>query len=206
MIDPASLRCVALSPGAGAEAAVIEAIERALARGATAIWLRERERDPESRRRLAIRAREATRRAGTALWIAGDVALAAEIGADAVHLGFRDPTPAVVRARCIPDLAIGYSAHDPLDRAAIEASDHVTLSPFAATGKGHPSPPPLGAERFAALRALVPRPVVALGGIDETNAALAIRAGADGVAVLRACERLDSVLAALRSAPPRPRS
>lgn len=201
MIDRARLRCVALTPGAGAEAAVIATIETALSRGATSIWLRERARTSDARERLARVARDLTRAAGASLWISGDVELALVVGADSVHLGFRDVSPRSLRNRGLEALAIGFSAHDPLavdfDWDAIEASDYVTLSPFAATAKEHGSLPPLGARRFEELVARIDVPVVALGGIDETNAATAIRAGAAGVAVLRAVPRLDHIVAAM---------
>ena len=58
------------------------------------------------------------------------------------------------------------------------------LSPmFASPRKGEP----LGVARFRTLRASVPSMhVLALGGIDASNAAIAREAGADGVAVIRA--------------------
>lgn len=199
-MESSRLRLIALTPGAGSETEVLANVDHALARGATAIWLRERHRPPSSIRELAVHARARTRAFGAALIVAGDAELAQSVDADAVHLGFRDERPEAVRNRAGWRISIGFSAHDPLDLPAISASDYVTLSPFAATPKvGLPSTAPstpLTPERFAELRRTIRVPVVALGGIDEENAALALRCGADGIAVRRAVERL-SLLAAI---------
>lgn len=201
-MEKSRLRLIALTPGAGSETEVLATIDRALADGATAIWLRERHRTVSSIRDLAFEARTRTRQHGAALLVAGDAELAQTVGADAVHLGFRDDRPEVVRKRLGSSCSIGFSAHDPLDLPAITASDYVTLSPFAATPKeGSPSTPPskpLTPERFAELRRTIHLPVVALGGIDEENAALALGSGADGIAVRRAVDRLSRLAAIVR--------
>ena len=46
--------------------------------------------------------------------------------------------------------------------------------------------PPLGLEGLRAICAHVDVPVVAIGGVDASNAAACIQAGAAGVAVIRA--------------------
>ena len=46
--------------------------------------------------------------------------------------------------------------------------------------------PPIGLEGLREIAAAVATPVVAIGGIDASNAADCIRAGAVGVAVIRA--------------------
>ncbi len=157
--------------------------------GATALWIRERALDDERLFALARAARTAADRSGGVVWISGRVDIARRAGLDAVQLGFRDVRPDAVSAADRMGLSVGYSAHDPLEEISIQAADHVTLAPLFATDPSLAKSPPLGVERFATLRARIARPVVALGGIDRTNAALAMRAGADGVAVLRAVAR-----------------
>ncbi|MEO7096769.1 MAG: thiamine phosphate synthase, partial [Polyangiales bacterium] len=81
---------------------------------------------------------------------------------------------------------VSRSCHDErsLAEAEDEGLDFVTLSPVhASPGKGEP----LGVARFSSLRRAHPSlHVLALGGIDATNVDEAKRAGADGVAVIRA--------------------
>jgi thiamine-phosphate pyrophosphorylase len=96
-----------------------------------------------------------------ALVVAGDVRLAAVLGAG-VHLrGGRWPGP--IRRRGL----ITSSAHDgsELRRACQNRADLVFLSPAFATAS-HPGEGALGACRWSALARLARCPVAALGGID----------------------------------------
>ena len=75
--------------------------------------------------------------------------------------------------------------------------DYVGTGPFyeTRTDKGKPV---LGAERFAAVAALSPVPVVGIGGITPENARAVLDAGADGVAMMRSISGADDVEAAAR--------
>ncbi len=199
------LRCVVVTAGSGVLDAILTSARQALSHGATAVWLRERQRSDSERRVAAETLRKLCDHHGAGLIVAGDVELAIACRADAVHLGFRDERIESVRARCGHRLLLGFSAHDtsdPRDHDAIAHADYVTLSPFATTPKDQWPLPPLGAQRFREVRASLACPVVALGGIDATNAAAAIAAGADGVAVRRAITDIAAirveVLAALQ--------
>ena len=116
-----------------------------------------------------------------------DPALAAEVGADGVHIGEDDGSPAAARARIGADAIIGVSCYGDLDRAVAAVS---AGADYVAFGSFHAS-----ATKPAARRAdlsLLPRaralrvPVVAVGGIDAANAGALFAAGADAVAVVSA--------------------
>lgn len=198
MIPRESLLLVVASPGQGSVADVLDNCAKAIAGGATSYWLRERQRERAGSYQLARQVRDACAKAGVALWIAGDVDLAVAVGADSVHLGFRDESPSQVRRRLGTPrrLGIGFSAHDPLDEEAIGAADHVTLSPLFATEKTFPHPP-LGEARFAALVKRITVPVVALGGISANGVERAMAAGASGVAVMRGVAEIAEIRARL---------
>lgn len=120
-----------------------------------------------------------------------DVALAA--GADGVHVGQDDMSPADARRLLGPDAIIGLSVKTlaqaraaPLDLLSYVAIGGV----FATSSKDNPDPP-IGLEGLqsivAEVRGRAPGyPVGAIAGIDETNAADVIAAGADGIAVISA--------------------
>lgn len=186
-MDRATLRLLVVTPGDGEVTRLPRLAEQSFAGGATALWVRERAFTPAVLRVLLRDLLPIARAHAAALIVSGEVALAAELGLDAVHLGFRDAPPATLR-RQRPGLALplGFSAHDPLDRQAIAAADYVTLSPVFATPAKRDLVPPLGLARFAALVEGIACPVVALGGIDVGTAADLIRAGASGVCVMRA--------------------
>lgn len=114
-----------------------------------------------------------------------DVAAAAGVGC---HIGQSDLPPSAARAILGEDAILGLSI-DHIDQVpAIDPAclDYVAHGPFAATGTKADAGKPVGAEGIERARAQTTLPLVAIGGIDATNAADAIRAGADGVAVVSA--------------------
>jgi thiamine-phosphate pyrophosphorylase len=120
------------------------------------------------------------------VWIAEDLELALEVGADGVHLG-SGATPeraAAVRAK---GLWLSVACHSVAEVAARErelGADSVFLSPiFETPGKGAP----LGlAALEEATRTRTKTRIVALGGITPERAAACFEAGADAVAAIRA--------------------
>ena len=112
-----------------------------------------------------------------------DVALAS--GAGAVHLAGHSMSPAVVRETFGSGLLIGASTHSLAEaEAAVGASaNYIVFGPvFETPGKG----PALGVDALAAVcGTLGAFPVLALGGVDDTNIELVREAGAAGVAAIR---------------------
>jgi thiamine-phosphate pyrophosphorylase len=122
-----------------------------------------------------------------------DVALAA--GADGVHLPARGLSPS--DARSLGLKLVGVSAHSPEDvaRAARESADFAVFAPVYET----PGKTAQGEAALAAACRAAPIPVLALGGVDETNALRCIDAGARGVACIRSVlGASDPAAAALR--------
>ena len=74
------------------------------------------------------------------------------------------------------------------DAEALQASDadYVGIGPVYATASKGDAGSAIGVAELARLIALCARPAVGIGGIDATNAAAVIDAGARGVAVIRA--------------------
>jgi thiamine-phosphate pyrophosphorylase len=119
-----------------------------------------------------------------------DVAMAA--GAAGVHLG-RASAPAqdVVRwcrkGNAPPDFLVGVSCHnldDVLEAVAASAS-YVFFGPVFDTPSKRRFGPPQGIEQLKEVCQTVQIPVVAIGGVDEKNAAECIRGGAAGIAAIR---------------------
>lgn len=121
---------------------------------------------------------------GVPLIVNDDLELALSSDADGLHLGRDDGTLGAARARLGARL-LGASCYDRLElaRAAVAAG-----ADYVAFGSVFPSATKPGAVRaplalFGAARRLGV-PLVAIGGINLDNAAEAIRAGADCVAVI----------------------
>lgn len=113
-----------------------------------------------------------------------DVALLA--GAAGVHLGQEDlPVPSA-RALLGAEKLIGLSTHTPEQTQAGTAgsADYLALGPIFPTATKPDTEPVVGCAQLRAVRRQTPKPLVAIGGITPENAAQAIEAGADTVAVI----------------------
>jgi len=113
-----------------------------------------------------------------------DLCVAAEF--DGVHVGQDDLSPESVRKIIGPDRWLGVSTHNPeqLREADLTSADYLAVGPvFATSSKNNPDPV-VGLEGVRRARQLTRKPLVAIGGINRANAASAIEAGADSVAVI----------------------
>jgi thiamine-phosphate pyrophosphorylase len=126
-----------------------------------------------------------------------DVDAALELGADGVHLGRSDSGAERALAA---GLILGLSAYSVAE--AVEARDaaYIGAGPVWPTPSKEDADPPVGLDGLAAICAAVSVPVVAIGGIDASNAGDCIRAGAAGVAVIRAAVDARAIVEAIDAA------
>ena len=152
---------------------------------ASCLQLRNKAMDADALRVAGIALRSACKDAGVPLLINDDAALAAELGADGVHLGEHDGDIASARGLLGDDAIIGASCYDDIERARRLAAEGAS---YLAFGAFFPSPPKPNARRAspALLRdsADLGIPRVAIGGITPDNAPSLVDAGADLVAVI----------------------
>lgn len=146
--------------------------------------------------------RELTRRSGALFFVNDrfDLALAAE--ADGVHLGQDDLPPGRLPVEARAALLIGRSTHTEAEvkTAADEPVDYVAFGPvFGTQSKDSPYPAPGTRGLAHAVQVSRPRPVVAIGGIDASNAGQATAAGAAGIAVISAVASAPDPVEATRS-------
>lgn len=120
-----------------------------------------------------------------------DIALAA--GAAGVHLGESDLPVAVARRLAGPDLVVGASAVRPENarQAEQDGADYVGVGPVFATPV-KPEAEVIPAGTIAAVRRIISLPIVAIGGINETNLHIPLAEGADGIAVISALRQCPS--------------
>lgn len=112
-----------------------------------------------------------------------DIALAAK--ADGVHLTANSLSADIIRERFPKDFIIGVSVHsiEKASEAKRQGADFAAFSPiFFTPEKGEPKG--LDALRKVCEK-LKPFPIVALGGIDETNYKSILENGASGFAAIR---------------------
>jgi thiamine-phosphate pyrophosphorylase len=111
-----------------------------------------------------------------------DVEAAIALGADGVHLGQDDAGAQAAREA---GLLLGRSAST-LEQALAADADYLGVGPVWETPSKRDADPAIGLEGLREICGAVGAPVVAIGGIDASNARACIHAGAAGVAVIRA--------------------
>ena len=137
-------------------------------------------------------------RHGVTFIVNDDVEAALMLGADGVHLGRDDEGADRVRDH---GLLLGLSATSPEEaREANGRCDYIGAGPIWATPSKSDADPPIGLDGLREICVAVATPVVAIGGIDETNAAECIHAGASGVAVIRAARAAAKLRASVDAA------
>ena len=162
-------------------------VEAALKGGATCVQLREKNLADSS---ILAEAREISalcRQYRVPFILNDNVALAAQCGADGVHLGQEDMDPAEARRILGPDAIIGVSAHNVAEaKAAVAAgADYLGCGAmFATTTKTNVTALPK--ETLRAICAAVGVPVVAIGGISKQNLLSLAHCGEAGVALVSA--------------------
>jgi thiamine-phosphate pyrophosphorylase len=157
-----------------------ELARRAVDDGATVVQLRRKGASTDE----LIALGRAFRGLPAILVVNDDVEAAVALGAG-IHLGQGDPGRERAKdAR----LLLGLSATSLAE--ALEADrfgcDYIGAGPVWATPSKRDAAPPIGLDGLREICAAVATPVVAIGGIDPSNAGDCIRAGAAGVAVIRA--------------------
>jgi thiamine-phosphate pyrophosphorylase len=177
----------------------LDAARAALGGGATVLQLRLKDERTEE---VVARGRPfaALARDGGALFVVNDdVEAAVILEADGVHLG-REDTGA---ERAIhAGLLLGLSAVNVAEARSADESGaaYVGAGPVWETPTKPDAASPIGLDGLTEICRAVSVPVVAIGGIDASNAAECIGAGAAGVAVVRAATDARAVLAAIDEA------
>jgi thiamine-phosphate pyrophosphorylase len=113
-----------------------------------------------------------------------DIAIMAE--ATGVHVGQEDLEVEATREFVGKEKLIGVSTHnlEQFQAAAETSADYIAVGPiFATSSKANPDPV-VGTEFIRRVREWSEKPIVAIGGITQQNAASVIKAGADCVAVI----------------------
>jgi len=160
------------------------ALAHALEGGLKLVQLREPKLDAPRRVAFVHAAVDLCHQYGARVLVNGDVALAEAAGADGVHL----PAAQLAAQSLRPDFPlVAASCHSTaeLERAAELGCDFAVFGPVRATAT-HPGVAGIGWDNFAAVVAVPPLPTFALGGLSPADRDVAQRAGAHGIAAIRA--------------------
>ncbi|HEX8275054.1 MAG TPA: thiamine phosphate synthase [Longimicrobiaceae bacterium] len=179
---------VITDPRCGEGRELLDVVRAALRGGAPCIQLRAKTETAREMVELARALREATRAAGALLVVNDRVDVALAAGADGAHVGDDDLPVAAARRIVPPGFLLGRSTEtsEQAVQARRDGADYVGVGPVYETASKHDAGPSVGLARVAAVAQSAGIPAVGIGGIDTANAAEVVRAGAAGVAVIRA--------------------
>lgn len=176
------------------------AVTAALRGGAVVIQYRDKSSDHARRETEAKRLCAVCHAHGARFIVNDDVMLAAECGADGVHLGKDDSAFHEARRRLGAEAIIGVSCYNELARAehAVQlGADYVAFGSFyGSTVK--PEAVRAAPELLTEAKRRWDVPVVAIGGITPENGAALVAAGADLLAVITGVFGAADVTAAAR--------
>lgn len=121
-----------------------------------------------------------------AVFVINDRADFATLLGAGLHIGQDDMPPRDARNLIGADSVLGFSSHNPAQLCAAggEPVDYVALGPIFTTASKENPDPVVGIEQLPECRALLEKPLVAIGGITVENAPSVWAAGANTVAII----------------------
>jgi len=168
------------------ESEFLATIEQALSGGAAIIQYRDKSANQEKHLEQASALRNLCNEYNARLIINDDIALAKAVDADGVHLGEDDVSIGQARLALGNQAIIGISCYNQLQRA-IDAqtagADYVAFGAmFISATK--PNARSASCELISEAKSQLDIPLCAIGGIDKSNVARVIDAGADMTALI----------------------
>lgn len=153
------------------------------------IQIREKQLSAKNLFSLTDRAAQITKNTETVLLVNDRADIALGAGADGAHLTTNSLSAKIIRRNFPQDFIIGVSAHtlSEVKSAAQNKANFATFSPIFSTPSKEPyNLPAQGLEKLKEVCAAVRNfPVIALGGINQTNFWAVLNHGAAGFAAIR---------------------
>lgn len=173
-----------LSLGRSLESVVFDAAEG----GVTMVQLREKDCSTLEFYQQAMLLKECLRPYRIPLIINDRLDIALACDAEGLHIGQSDIPYDIARKLLGKDKIIGLSVEclqDAVDANELDV-DYIGISPVFGTPTKTDTAPALGLEGIREIVKISRHPAVGIGGINQTNAADIIEAGADGISVVSA--------------------
>lgn len=165
-----------------------EVVRLAVEGGASCVQLREKDLSTREFVETASAVKSILRPSGVPLVINDRIDVALAVGAEGVHIGQGDMPYETARRLMGRSAIIGLSVEtwEDVEEARDLDVDYLGVSPVFPTPTKTDTRSAWGLEGLARIRAYVKHPLVAIGGMNRQNAAAAVRAGADSIAVVSA--------------------
>lgn len=170
----------------------------AVACGVGVVQYRNKNADTREMYEEALRLREICR--DTVFLINDRVDIALASNADGVHLGQSDMPCRAARKLLGPEKIIGITVHNLAEALHAQSigADYLGISPIFPTATKPDAGKPAGISLIEEIRARVDIPLVAIGGINHSNAKDVIKAGADGLCAISSVIAKENVTAEIK--------
>ena len=181
---------------------ILDQVSAAVAAGIELIQLREKRLTTRVLFDLVEQSAALTRGTKTRLLVNDRTDVGAAAGADGVHLTTQSIDAATIRRTFGDDFLIGVSTHSFAEAEVAKegGADFIVFGPVFATTSKEKYGPPTGLVMLEEVQQkLAPFPILALGGIDVTNAHDCLRAGASGIAGISLFQERDQISEVVRS-------
>jgi thiamin-phosphate kinase len=172
-----------------------EQVEIAIKAGATMVQYRNKSFSPRFFEEVAL-IKNICKCNGIPFIINDDILLAKAVMADGVHLGQDDEDPALAKRILGPRAIVGKSVSnlDELNASDLSVCDYIGTGPVFSTSTKPDAKQVIGLSGLKDVVKASPVPVVAIGGIDPTNARSCFQQGASGIAVISVVTRAEDPL------------
>ena len=158
----------------------------AVAAGVSVVQYRDKCTDSGKIYEEALRLRQITK---SVIFLINDrVDIALSVDADGVHLGQKDLSYKEARKFLGKDKIIGLTVHNVKEALEAQAmgADYIGVSPVFVTNTKSDAGSAVGVEMIRRIRESVKIPIVAIGGINLSNAKEVVAAGADSLCAISA--------------------
>ena len=161
---------------------------RSVKGGARYVQIREKDQTTRDFIEEAVRIKEILAPYNVPLIVNDRVDVALAVGAEGVHVGQDDMPCAMARSLMGPGKIVGLSVEtwEDVEEAEDFDCDYLGVSPVFATPTKTDTKGAWGLDGLARIRAFSRHRLVAIGGINPSNAAQVVEAGADCLAVVSA--------------------
>jgi len=162
--------------------------EEAIIGGVDIIQLREKDISKRDYLEKAVALKKITDQYQVPLIVNDAADIAYEIGCWGVHVGLSDMQPQEIASRYGDKLKIGWSLEmkKQLNNLHMLSTQHLGISPIFNTPTKTNTITTWGIDGIKELSEITKKPLIAIGGMNSSNAKLAFEAGANSIAVVSA--------------------
>ena len=174
-----------------------DAVKEAVNGGATMIQLREKNMSDDELKKEALLIKDSC---NVPLIIDNNIEVCKAVGADGVHVGQDDMPVKEARKILGPDYIIGATAHNVSEaiQAEKDGADYLGVGAAFGSSTKNDAKKIVSLEEYKKITQAVSIPVVAIGGINDTNIMKLKGLGLSGVAVVSAIFAKDDIEKATR--------